>query len=115
MRRILIAFVAVLAVATLVKAAEPEKAEWDPRDAGPGEIDVSRYPEEMQRRYKIMTAKCQKCHPVARAVNSRFNTAQWKKYMKRMLRRPNSGINEEQAQQVYEFLKFYSAQLGITD
>jgi hypothetical protein len=33
--------------------------------------------------------------------------------MKRMIRRPNSGINEDQAATIYEFLKYYSAQLGL--
>jgi hypothetical protein len=32
--------------------------------------------------------------------------------MKKMLRRPNSGINEEQAALVYDFLKFHSAKMG---
>jgi hypothetical protein len=32
-----------------------------------------------------------------------------------MIRRPNSGINEEQAALIYEFLKFYTVQLGIKD
>ena len=30
--------------------------------------------------------------------------------MKKMIRRPNSGINEDQARDVYEFLKYYSSQ-----
>jgi hypothetical protein len=30
--------------------------------------------------------------------------------MKRMIRRPNSGINEEQAAAIYEFLKYRSTQ-----
>jgi hypothetical protein len=33
--------------------------------------------------------------------------------MKKMLRRPNSGINEEQAQRIYEFLKFRAVQEGL--
>ena len=48
-------------------------------------------------------------------MNARFGPTDWKRYMKRMIRRPNAGINEEQASQIYEFLKFYSGQLGIKD
>jgi hypothetical protein len=102
---------AVLAVA-LVAAAKGDKAEWDPRDDGPGTIDVSAYPREMQARYPIFQARCSKCHPVARPINSRFGVQEWKRYMKRMIRRPNSGINEEQAAEIYEFLKYYAAQQG---
>ncbi len=85
----------------------------DPRDAGAASIDVSRYPPEMQRAYEMYAAKCAKCHPLARSVNARFSAQDWKRYMKKMIRRPNSGCNEEQAARVYEFLKYYSSQLGL--
>jgi hypothetical protein len=90
-----------------------DKAEHDPRDDGPDKIDVSGYPAAQQQRYPTFVQKCSKCHPVARPVNSRFDASEWKRYMKKMIRRPNSGINEEQAADIYEFLKFYSGkQLG---
>jgi hypothetical protein len=85
----------------------------DPRDGGPGTIDVSKFPPEQQRNYDMYSGKCQKCHPLARSINARFSAQDWKRYMKRMIRRPNSGINEEQAANIYEFLKFYSTQLGL--
>ena len=85
----------------------------DPRDNGPGSIDVSSYPESMKKTYDVYAVKCAKCHPLSRSVNARFSAQDWKRYMKRMIRRPNSGINEEQAANIYEFLKFYSAQLGL--
>ena len=80
---------------------------------GAGSMDVSAWPEEQQRRYEVASVKCAKCHPFARTVNSHFSTTQWKKYMKKMLRRPNSGINEEQAEHIYEFLKFRAAKEGL--
>lgn len=101
-------------LAVLVSAAEPQDKP-DPRDTGPGTIDVSAYPAAQQKHYDVYAAKCSKCHPLARSVNARFNSTDWKRYMKRMIRRPNSGINEEQAAQIYEFLKYYSVQLGIKD
>ena len=85
-----------------------EKVEHDPRDDGPDKIDVSAYPPEQQARYPVFLVKCAKCHPVSRPINSRFDSSEWKRYMKKMIRRPNSGINEEQAADIYEFLKFYS-------
>ncbi len=85
----------------------------DPRDNGPGTIDVSGYPEPMKKAYDMYYVKCAKCHPIQRSINARFTAADWKRYMKRMIRRPNSGINEEQAANIYEFLKYYSAQLGL--
>ncbi len=85
----------------------------DPRDGGPAAIDVSSYPEPMRKNYDMYAVKCAKCHPLARSVNARFSAQDWKRYMKKMIRRPNSGINEEQAANVYEFLKYYSTQLGL--
>ncbi len=85
----------------------------DARDNGPGTIDVSRYPEPQKKGYEMYAVKCAKCHPLARSVNARFSAADWKRYMKRMIRRPNSGINEEQATLIYDFLKYYAAQLGL--
>jgi hypothetical protein len=101
------------ALAALLLGAEPADEKPDPRDFGPGSIDVSRYPAEQRKNYEMYSVKCQKCHPLARSVNARFTAQEWKKYMKRMIRRPNSGINEEQAATIYEFLKYYSGQLGL--
>jgi hypothetical protein len=84
----------------------------DPRDAGPDKVDVSSYPAEQQAHYTVFIQKCSKCHPAARAINSHFDPSDWKRYMKKMIRRPNSGINEEQGAEIYEFLKFYSARVG---
>jgi hypothetical protein len=102
------------ALVALLVAAEPQDKP-DPRDNGPDRIDVSGYPPAQQKEYDIYAGKCAKCHPLARSVNARFNSTDWKRYMKRMIRRPNSGINEEQAAKIYDFLKFYAVQLGIKD
>lgn len=100
------------ALAALLMAADPADKP-DPRDFGAGSIDVSGYPAEQRKNYEMYSAKCSKCHPLARSVNARFTPQEWKRYMKRMIRRPNSGINEEQAASVYDFLKYYSTQLGL--
>ena len=50
---------------------------------------------------------------MARAINSRFNASEWKRYMKRMVRRPNAGVTDQQADEIYEFLKFYATKLGV--
>jgi hypothetical protein len=106
-----IAIVGSALVALLVSAEPQDKP--DPRDFGADKVDVSGYPPAQQKQYDVYAAKCAKCHPLARSVNARFSATDWKRYMKRMIRRPNSGINEEQAALIYEFLKYYSAQLGL--
>jgi hypothetical protein len=104
---------ALAALVGAAVAAEPEQAPPDPRDSGPDKIDVSGYPPEQQKRYPVFEKKCAKCHPAARAINSRFNASEWKRYMKRMIRRPNAGVTDEQADEIYEFLKFYAQKLGV--
>ena len=86
--------------------------QWDPRDDGPSSIDVRTYPPEQQQRYRMFQLKCVKCHSVSRAVNSDFDATEWKRYMKKMVRRPNSGTNEEQAADIYDFLKYYASRGG---
>ena len=105
---------AVVAVATLrLTLSQDPAAGTDPRDKGPGTIDVSTYPAEQQARYQVFQQKCSKCHPVARAVNSRFTAVEWKRYIKRMVRRPNAGVTDEQADQIFEFLKYYASRQGL--
>jgi hypothetical protein len=106
-------FLAGSALALLLSAEYPPDYKPDPRDGGPGTVDVSSYPEQQKKNYEMYSAKCSKCHPLARSINARFNAQEWKRYMKRMIRRPNSGINEEQAAGIYDFLKFRAGLLGL--
>lgn len=116
MEHVLNLVVAGTALIGLLTAAEPAYTP-DPafasRDNGPGTINISAYPDKQKKNYTLFSVKCSKCHPLARPINSRFTAEEWKRYLKRMIRRPNSGINEEQAADVYDFLKYYSAQLGL--
>jgi hypothetical protein len=83
-------------------------AQFTAVDRGPDRLDVSGYPAEEQARYPLFVSKCSKCHTLARPINTRFEAPRWKQYAKKMIRRPNSGINEEQAQELFAFLKYYA-------
>ncbi len=106
MRRMLV--VLALAGACLGRAAAEEKFVPDARDKGPDKIDVSKWPEAEQGNYRVFAEKCNKCHTVARPINSRFTAEEWKRYLKRMLRRPDCNIDEAQARRIYDFLKYWS-------
>ncbi|HWP99260.1 MAG TPA: photosystem P840 reaction-center cytochrome c-551 [Vicinamibacterales bacterium] len=85
----------------------------DPRiaayDRGPATIDVSRYPKDMQSRYKLFAARCSKCHTLARAINAEFALEdEWERYVKRMMRKPGSGIDASDAKAIFEFLVYDS-------
>ena len=103
---------AALAALQLSLAAAPG-AEADARDKGADRVEVSGYPKEQQDRYTLFADKCARCHPLARAINSRFSTDEWKRYIKRMVRRTGAGVTDDQSQEIFEFLKFYSSKLGV--
>ena len=75
-----------------------------PQDKGPDKIDVSAYPAPQQAAYKLFTAKCSKCHTIARPINTMMKRDEWERYVKRMMHKPNSGISESQGKQIFEFL-----------
>lgn len=77
-----------------------------PQDKGPDTLDVSHYPPAMQKAYKLMAKKCSKCHTLARALNTTMTPEEWKRYVKRMMHKPNSGITNKQGKIIYEFLVY---------
>jgi cytochrome c5 len=67
-----------------------------PQDKGPDKIDVSAYPAAQQANYKLFAGKCSKCHTIARPLNTMMKRDEWERYVKRMMHKPNSGINDTQ-------------------
>ena len=85
---------------------DPMVQAWD---NGPDKIDVSRYPAEIKRKYKVFSDLCARCHPLARAINCDFALEDdWERYIKRMMRRGRSLITPDQALQSFEFAVFDS-------
>jgi hypothetical protein len=77
-----------------------------PQDKGPDKIDIAAYPAPMQSAYKLFSTKCSKCHTIARPINTMMKRDEWERYVKRMMHKPNSGINDNQGKQIFEFLVF---------
>ncbi|MGE3841887.1 MAG: hypothetical protein AB7I50_09895 [Vicinamibacterales bacterium] len=76
-------------------------------DAGARTIDVSQYPREQQQAYKMFQAKCSTCHVIARGINSDMVVpADWERYIKRMMYKPNSGISSDDGRVLYRFLTY---------
>jgi hypothetical protein len=80
-----------------------------PQDKGPSKIDVSSYPPEQQKAYKVFDSKCAKCHTIARPINTTMTKAEWERYVKRMMHKPNSGISDSQGKEIFEFLAYDQA------
>ena len=108
----LLGTLALIGLTRIVRAQEKE-APLDPRilayDKGPAKIDVSKYPADMQAKYKLFTKKCSNCHTVARAINSDFATEdEWERYVKRMMRKAGTLISPDEGKQIFEFVVYDS-------
>jgi len=77
-----------------------------PQDKGPDKIDVSAYPAEMQKSYKVFSSKCSKCHTIARPINTTMARPEWERYVKRMMHKPNSGISDKDGKVIFEFIMY---------
>lgn len=97
--------VLALAAMTVIVVAQTSNVVL-PQDKGPDKLDVSGYPAEMQQAYKLLAAKCSKCHTLARPLNTMMTRAEWERYVKRMMHKPNSGINDKQGKDIFEFLVY---------
>ena len=110
-RGILVAAVGLAMAAPVVFRAQEQPI--DPRiaayDKGPATIDVSKYPADMQSHYKLFVTRCAKCHTPARAINCDFALdEEWERYVKRMMRKPGSGISPADGKKIFEFVTYDS-------
>jgi cytochrome c5 len=109
---VLLAIAAVAGVARCVSAQKEEPV--DPRilayDKGPAKIDVSKYPADMQSKYKVFAKKCSNCHTIARPINCDYVLEdEWERYIKRMMRKAGpSLISVDEGKQIFDFLVFDS-------
>ncbi|MCR4295778.1 MAG: hypothetical protein NUW21_09610 [Elusimicrobia bacterium] len=105
-----------------------------PNDLGPDEIDVSEYPKEMRKAYKVFAFKCAACHTIARPINSQFleltedeikkaktedpdlfkdeklvkpESGIWNRYVKRMMAKPGCPVGKD-GKVIFEFLAYDS-------
>jgi hypothetical protein len=86
------------------------KARIDKFEQGPATIDVSKYPQGIQDNYEVFSQKCTQCHKLSRPVNCDYALPdEWSRYVKRMMRKPGSGIDSADGKKIYEFLVFDSS------
>jgi hypothetical protein len=115
-RAIVAAVLSVIALAGFVRAIAQEQDKEVPVDArilaydkGPATINVSKYPPDMQAKYKLFAKKCTNCHTLARAINCEFATDdEWERYVKRMMRKAGTLISADEGKQIFEFVTYDS-------
>jgi hypothetical protein len=103
-----------LFVAGVARAEDQLDAETKARierfEHGPATIDVSKYPQGIQDNYEIFSAKCTQCHKLSRPVNCDYVLPdEWSRYVKRMMRKPGSGIDSADGKKIFEFLVYDSS------
>jgi len=86
------------------------KARIEKFEKGPATIDVSKYPQGIQDNYEVFSTKCTQCHKLSRPINSDFVMPdEWSRYVKRMMRKPGSGIDSADGKKIFEFLVYDSS------
>jgi cytochrome c5 len=89
---------------------EATKARIEKFEHGPSTIDVSQYPQGIKDNYEVFSQKCTQCHKLSRPVNCDYVMPdEWSRYVKRMMRKPGSGISSSEAKQIFEFLVYDSS------
>ena len=114
-RTVAAALLGIVALAGLVRAVRAQQKDEpvDPRilayDKGPDKINVSKYPPDMQSKYKAFAKKCSNCHSLARAINCEFALDdEWERYVKRMMRKAGTLISPDEGKQIFEFVTYDS-------
>lgn len=87
------------------------KARIAKAEQGPSTIDVSKYPQKIQDIYTdIFSQKCMQCHRLSRPINSDFALpSEWESYVKLMMHKPGSNINNGDARKIIDFLIYDSS------
>ena len=79
-------------------------------------VDVSTYPDDIQKAYEVFAVRCSRCHTLARPLNARIRDPEhWVRYVTRMRRNPGSGINEKDAEIILRFLFYYTQQVAAEE
>src|ERR1035437_6017205 len=109
-----ITVVALLCGSALVARAADEldaetKARVERFEKGAATVDVSKYPDGIKDNYQVFSEKCSQCHKLSRPINSNYALpAEWERYIKRMMHKPGSGINKDEAKKIFDFLVYDS-------
>src|SRR5476651_1626800 len=87
------------------------KARIAKAEQGPATIDVSNYPQKIQDIYTdIFSQKCMQCHRLSRPINSDYVLpSEWEGYVKLMMHKPGSNINNGDARKITDFLIYDSS------
>lgn len=117
-RRLRLAVVAVLSLAGLTVGVSVAMAQLQTTGRG-REMRLVReqFPQEHRPRYDLFAEKCTQCHAMARPISAlqtgitpvtggTFDEEGIRRYVVRMMRKPNSGIDRSDAREIILFLTY---------
>lgn len=86
----------------MAQELDPEtQARIERAEKGADTIDISTYPAALQSAYQLFSEKCAQGYKLSRPINSEFALPdEWERYVKRMMRKPNSGIGATEAKTI---------------
>lgn len=74
------------------------------------EVDVSAYPAEVQKAYRVFNTKCSRCHATSKPLAASYSTDQeWQGVIRRMARMPGAAISPAEQDDIRKFLVFHAA------
>ncbi len=74
-------------------------------------IDVSSYPANVQKDYKVFKYSCSECHTLDRALRTTQTPDTAKHWVHVMQANPAADFNDRQAKQIIEFIDYYQSHL----
>jgi mono/diheme cytochrome c family protein len=92
-------------VAVFVAQAAPRSNRGAPQST----INVSTYPPDVQRGFRVFADKCSECHALSLSLNVSRSEAGWTQEVRRMQDMASSHIDDREAGEITKFLAYYDA------
>ena len=109
-------FGCLLPIILVLVPFQSSRAKLKTEGAGKATVLVpGQFSEEMRPRFELFAKKCTRCHEMARPIaalqtgitpvsGGRFDRKGMKKYVVKMMRKPNSGIAKSDAREILKFI-----------
>jgi mono/diheme cytochrome c family protein len=113
-RIILLSFLGLAFVAVVFGSLTQAAAQFTHRSASES-IDVSSYPGDIQRGYKVFANKCSECHGLSSSLKQSRSTEGWAAEVRRMQAMASSHINGHEADEIMKFLAYDESHRKATE
>jgi len=74
-------------------------------------LNPADWPEEIKEGYTFFLQACGDCHDSKLALQKRYASRTWRKYIVRMMRKPEVDFDANHGRKIYNFLRYYTKNL----